>query len=437
MKKELLAILLCLSATIAGAQWNYDFGTATGSMTTANTESTSFAPAPPAGGGTARFRIGPNGARFYLEASSGGFGSGSVLRGVAPTATNYGKFSIYGYTPGKTFYTRFSLKLTGNTDGVWHFFQGAGTSFSNNAGFTIAESFAGFRFNIGASSVTVDYRAGAWTALAGVMLTQNTIYKIEVMGNNGIADVNYAKSGAQSVAVNTYDLWINDVLVGNDLPKTGLAANTDVDSYMFYGGSSTDNTANLYLDDITYANNIDATVLPVSLSSVEVYRAGNNGVVKWTTAMEQNSAYFDVMRSADGNNFHYLGRVTAAGNATAPQQYSFTDASPLPGNAYYKLVQVDKDGSKKESKILLLKAQQANVHLSVFPASGGITCVVPSFMEGEAALTVTDIAGRKLYSRQVGKPYNRQCYIPLAATHQVVLVSLATTAGTATAKIVH
>jgi hypothetical protein len=437
MKKELLAILLCLSATIASAQWNYDFGTSTASMTTANTESTTFAPAPPAGGGSARFRIGPNGARFYLEASSGGFGSGSVLRGVAPTATNYNKFSIYGYTPGKTFYTRFSLKLTGNTDGIWHFFQGAGASFSNNAGFTIAESFAGFRFNIGASAITVDYRAGAWTALPAVTLTQNNIYKVEVMGNNGIADVNYSKNGAQSVAVNTYDLWINDVLVGNDLPKTGLAANTDVDSYMFYGGSSTDNTANIYLDDITYANNIDATVLPVSLSSVEVYRAGNKSIVQWTTATEQNSAYFDVLRSADGNNFSYLGRVAAAGSSTTLQQYSFTDASPMKGISYYKLVQVDKDGSKKESKVLLLKAQQAAVTLSVFPASGGITCVAPSFMEGEVILTVTDMAGRKLYTRQVDKQNSGRIFIPLAATQQVVLVTLTAAAGTATAKILH
>ena len=67
-------------------------------------------------------------------------------------------------------------------------------------------------------------------------------------------------------------------------------------------------------------------------------------LLKWETSRETNSALYEVERSQDALLFSKIGTVTAAGNSSAGQFYSFTDFQPQPGLNYYRLKQVDKDG---------------------------------------------------------------------------------------------
>lgn len=70
-------------------------------------------------------------------------------------------------------------------------------------------------------------------------------YTVEIIGNNSFASINYTYGSPQSVAPNTYDIWVNGVLAGNDLNKGLLASGANISSMMFYGISSTGNAANL------------------------------------------------------------------------------------------------------------------------------------------------------------------------------------------------
>ncbi len=46
----------------------------------------------------------------------------------------------------------------------------------------------------------------------------------------------------------------------------------------------------------------------------------------WVTASEQNSARFEVERSADDRTFAAVGAMTAASCSSAPRHYSLLDA---------------------------------------------------------------------------------------------------------------
>ena len=72
---------------------------------------------------------------------------------------------------------------------------------------------------------------------------------------------------SQTVAVQKFDLYINGTLIGNDLAKGGLPANTAVNAMAFTGVSSTSNVANIFVDDVTVYNAIPATVGASSYSS--------------------------------------------------------------------------------------------------------------------------------------------------------------------------
>jgi len=86
-------------------------------------------------------------------------------------------------------------------------------------------------------------------------------------------------------------------------------------------------------------------ILPVTLADLSVENIDNQKVnVIWKTATEQNSDRFIIERSADVINWGILGSVSAAGYSNADLSYSYIDYTPLPGNNYYRLNQVDYDG---------------------------------------------------------------------------------------------
>src|SRR5690606_3510539 len=88
-----------------------------------------------------------------------------------------------------------------------------------------------------------------------------------------------------------------------------------------------------------------AGIVPVTLVSFAGLSASNQNKLSWVTASEQNSSYFQIERSTDARGFEPIGKITAAGNSTTTQHYNFTDNNISGGKFYYRLKQVDVDGS--------------------------------------------------------------------------------------------
>ena len=88
-----------------------------------------------------------------------------------------------------------------------------------------------------------------------------------------------------------------------------------------------------------------STPLPVELVSFTAVGQGPAVRLAWATASEKNSLRFDVERSADGQQFARIAEVAAQSTATSPTAYAWRDRQPLPGLAYYRLRQVDRDGA--------------------------------------------------------------------------------------------
>lgn len=79
--------------------------------------------------------------------------------------------------------------------------------------------------------------------------------------------------------------------------------------------------------------------------------AKNKTLVKWETASEKDNSYFEVQRSIDGKNFQKIGNVKAENR---PSTYNFMDEDPmwLSGTNYYRVKQVDFNGSETFSKVV-------------------------------------------------------------------------------------
>ena len=61
--------------------------------------------------------------------------------------------------------------------------------------------------------------------------------------------------------------------------------------------------------------------------------------------MEKNSARFEVQRSSSGQEFSTIATVAANGNSSQPTIYAALDKTAPPTTLYYRLRQVDRDGT--------------------------------------------------------------------------------------------
>jgi RHS repeat-associated protein len=122
--------------------------------------------------------------------------------------------------------------------------------------------------------------------------------------------------------------------------------------------------------------------LPVTWLYFNGKTVGKNNILNWATANEQNSKQFNVERSLDALNFGQIGVVNAAGNSSQDHAYQYTDPNIDRLNStyfFYRLKQVDLDGSFRYSNTIRLSYNPKNTSNSVVypnPTNGLITILV-------------------------------------------------------------
>ena len=123
-----------------------------------------------------------------------------------------------------------------------------------------------------------------------------------------------------------------------------------------------ENGLNVYEWMLQYKRNL--TVLASTGLSFSAIKNGSSSRLNWTTQTEINNQGFDVQRSADGIHFTSIGYVASTGTTGA--SYSFTDASPLAGNNFYRVQLRDNSGSPSFSETKLLSYDVA-ADINIYP----------------------------------------------------------------------
>jgi len=138
---------------------------------------------------------------------------------------------------------------------------------------------------------------------------------------------------------------------------------------MMFSRSNTSNTVrtiNFQLDGASFSKLItSATTLGLNWVSFDGNASGSNTVLNWKTADEKNTNSFVIERSADGRNFEQIGSLEAAGNGN--NSYDYTDAAAVNGNNYYRLKQIDNDGTFQYSKVITVAIRKETARVSIFP----------------------------------------------------------------------
>ncbi len=83
-------------------------------------------------------------------------------------------------------------------------------------------------------------------------------------------------------------------------------------------------------------------------------------MLEWATAKETESHLFVVEKSIDGFTFEGIGEVNAAGASEKDKGYRFLDANPGGEIAFYRLRQIDTDGTTSYSEVIELDKEIPN-----------------------------------------------------------------------------
>ncbi|MBO4615461.1 MAG: Ig-like domain-containing protein [Bacteroidales bacterium] len=156
----------------------------------------------------------------------------------------------------------------------------------------------------------------------------------------------------------------------------------------------------------------EEVVLPITLLSLHGECNGKRAIIAWTTASERNNDYFVVERSDDAMNFVEVGRVAGAGNSITALSYSFTDYGIGAGDNYYRLTQVDYDGTRTTSEIIEVHCSgnvplgDPDVYVYPNPFSSDLTVHLVNFGDKPARIAVYDMLGRQLFERTAYPTFN-------------------------------
>jgi len=92
--------------------------------------------------------------------------------------------------------------------------------------------------------------------------------------------------------------------------------------------------------------------LPVELITFKGHLFNNRAEIQWETAWERDASHFEVQRSTDLKEFITLQTLQAAGDTRERTRYTYIDPHPLPDVGYYRLRQIDRDGTFMYSKTI-------------------------------------------------------------------------------------
>ena len=282
---------------------------------------------------------------IIINDGNGSITSGGVNDGQVSGAT----FSGGGFT--KIGSGNFQLAASGNgwtgttTITAGKITLATGSAISNSSGL----NFNGGRLVMGAFDETV---ATITISAYSILDMPSGNYTLTCSASNGVS-----WTAGQKLGINFWGVVgdnYNGTAAGASDPKIKTGASAELDAThlaaIYFRRSS--NGSTYTATQLASGEIVPTATLPVELISFSAEKKNDYVELKWQTASEINSDYFDIVRANDNMQMESIGKVNAAGSSNKMINYSFTDPFPAPGINYYQLVEYDFDRAHQESKIV-------------------------------------------------------------------------------------
>lgn len=153
-----------------------------------------------------------------------------------------------------------------------------------------------------------------------------------------------------------------------------------------------------------YITSQPAGVLPVTLEYFKGVQANNIHLLNWKVNCTSAKVVFEIERSADGQQFNVIGKITAD-KARCGQPFETADDKPLSGMNYYRIKIIDPDGKFYYSNIIsfMNKTKGFNIiSLSPNPVIGNhAELKINTGEKTTITIGISDLSGRLISTQPV------------------------------------
>jgi Secretion system C-terminal sorting domain len=281
---------------------------------------------------------------------------------------------------------------SGVTDGLGFSSTSTATGFLSAAGFLMAA-------HNGQSNTVISPATVHGITSTSILNLWNRSWYVQKSGGNATGQVtinfNFTDyNGSTPSATATFALLYNST---DGTFATGTNAIVPTSSTTISGGTvsfavSASSLSNGYYSVLYSTSPI---VLPLTITDFTV--SGNEGaaLLDWMIQDGAGIDHFNVQRSTDGANFTSIGAVQAQTNASANQEYTFTDSKPAAGTNYYRIEAVSTDGSLAYSAIRTLDgAANPTVSINMYPVPASDVLHILTAGTGPLSILIIDAQGR-------------------------------------------
>jgi len=127
-------------------------------------------------------------------------------------------------------------------------------------------------------------------------------------------------------------------------------------------------------------------------------------MLEWSTCLEETNSMFIIEKSNDGIQFNNIGAVKGAGTSKSLTEYTFLDINAKEERLYYRLRQIDFDGSFSFSQVLTVTKKIANnfavTYMSSVTAVEKFEVSIDSYKDGKISYQLIDLQGNIMESQQ-------------------------------------
>ncbi len=265
-------------------------------------------------------------------------GNAPIFRSFDPAAAPYRCFpklsdilnntqTIGEILPSYTRTLTFRLTVRDNRAG------GGGVNYAQMQAINVTNTAGPFLITEPNASVTWE---GSTTQTVVWDVANTSVAPVNVSNVNILLSVDGGLNFTEILSSNTPNDGTEDVTVPN-LPTNQARIKVEAIGNVFFDVSNTNFTI---LDN----------PVPVELTAFFAAKLENSVMLKWTTATETNNKGFSVERSGNNVDFNEIAFLNGKGTTTEVKDYQYVDALSKPGNYYYRLKQVDLNGSFDYSK---------------------------------------------------------------------------------------
>lgn len=137
-----------------------------------------------------------------------------------------------------------------------------------------------------------------------------------------------------------------------------------------------------------------------SLLNFSVSSDANDANITWTALEDDDSDYYEILKSTDGLNFQSIAHINVKSQASL-NNYSYTDHGIEAGITYYKLAQYDKFGSVLYSHIATASYENEGLEVYPNPTKDRFSISFKNVSSPSIRLDLRNALGTSVYSQSI------------------------------------